>query len=272
MNLLSNHDEKTVAIITARGGSKRIPGKNIREFCGKPILSYSIEAALKSGAFDEVMVSTDSDEIAEIALKYGADVPFRRSSEMAGDFATTDEVIAEVLEEFDRRTQMGCSEDNFRRTNYAGNPENKSSGKVFSGEHVFQKFCCIYPTAPFLTPGRLRKAMQLLEEHESVLPVVKFSYPPQRGFVKLANQCVARWMPQYAAVRSQDLEPIYHDAGQFYACRTDAFFRGRTTDVEDMVPLVLPETEVQDIDTFEDWAIAEEKFRQLRGKQSCHYM
>ncbi len=223
---------KNLAMITARGGSKRIPGKNIREFCGKPILAYSIEAAKKSGVFDEIMVSTDDDRIAEIAEQYGADVPFRRSAENSGDFASTDEVIAEVLETYEKR----------------GNPA--------------ERFCCIYPTAPFLTPERLKTAMELLEEHESVLPVVAFSYPPQRGFV-VKNGCAARWMPQYETARSQDLEKIYHDAGQFYACRSDAFFRGRTTDVEDMVPLVLPESEVQDIDTLEDWKIAESKYTAL---------
>lgn len=223
---------KRLAIITARGGSKRIPGKNIRVFCGKPILAYSIEAALRSGVFDEVMVSTDDDRIAEIAAKYGAAVPFRRSEKTAGDFATTDEVIAEVLEGYQERNNA---------------PE---------------QFCCIYPTAPFLTPERLKTAMEMLQEHESVLPVVAFSYPPQRGFV-VREGCVTRWMPQYEKTRSQDLDRIYHDAGQFYACRTESFFRERTTDVEDMVPLVLPESEVQDIDTPEDWKAAEEKYQRL---------
>lgn len=224
---------KNLAMITARGGSKRIPGKNKRQFCGKPILAYSIEAALGSGVFDEVMVSTDDDEIADLALRLGACVPFRRSDRTAGDYATTDEVIAEVLEEYRKRGQE---------------PES---------------FCCIYPTAPFLTPSRLKEAMELLKEHESVLPVTAFSYPPQRGFV-VKDGCVARWMPQYETARSQDLDKIYHDAGQFYACRTEAFLRGMTTDVTDMVPLVLPESEVQDIDTPEDWKLAEQKFLLLK--------
>lgn len=226
---------KSLAMITARGGSKRIPGKNKKEFCGKPILAYSIEAALESGAFDEVMVSTDDEEIAVLAQRYGAGVPFRRSDRTAGDYATTDEVIAEVLEEYRKRGQE---------------PES---------------FCCIYPTAPFLTPSRLKEAMELLKEHESVLPVTVFSYPPQRGFV-VRDGCVARWMPQYETARSQDLDKIYHDAGQFYACRTEAFLRGMTTDVADMVPLVLPESEVQDIDTPEDWKLAEQKFLLLRKR------
>ena len=223
-----------LAMITARGGSKRIPGKNYKEFCGKPILLYSIEAALESGVFDEVMVSTDDDHIAGIAEAAGAKVPFRRSAKTSDDYATTDEVIAEVLETYEER-----------------------------GIH-YDSFCCIYPTAPFLNAERLQEAMKLLEEHESVLPVVGFSYPPQRGFIVGAEtKTVLRWMPQFEHTRSQDLEKIYHDAGQFYACRTDAFFRGRTTDVEDMVPLVLQEKEVQDIDTPEDWGMAEIKFRLL---------
>lgn len=228
---------KRLAMITARGGSKRIPGKNIRMFCGKPILAYSIEAALESGVFDEVMVSTDDERIAALAEQYGASVPFRRSEKTAGDFATTDEVIAEVLEGY---AALGRA------------PE---------------QFCCIYPTAPFLTPERLKAAMELLSEHESVLPVVAFSYPPQRGFV-VRNGCVCRWMPQYEKTRSQDLDRIYHDAGQFYACRTESFLRADTTDVEDMVPLVLPESEVQDIDTLEDWSIAEEKYRRLHPENT----
>lgn len=226
---------KNLAMITARGGSKRIPGKNKKKFCGKPILAYSIEAALESGAFDAVMVSTDDDEIAEIARHYGADVPFRRSDRTSGDYATTDEVIAEVLEEYRKRGME---------------PE---------------RFCCIYPTAPFLTPSRLKDAMELLDVHESVLPVTAFSYPPQRGFV-VQDGRVVRWMPQYETARSQDLDRIYHDAGQFYACRTEAFLRGMTTDTADMVPLVLPESEVQDIDTPEDWALAEQKFLLLRKR------
>ncbi len=229
---------KSLAMITARGGSKRIPGKNKKEFCGKPILAYSIEAALGSGVFDEVMVSTDDDEIASLAQRFGARVPFRRSARTAGDFATTDEVIAEVLEEYRR---LGLE------------PE---------------RFCCIYPTAPFLTPSRLKEAMELLDAHESVLPVTAFSYPPQRGFV-VKEGCVERWMPQYETARSQDLEKIYHDAGQFYACRTEAFLRGMTTDVADMVPLVLPESEVQDIDTPEDWKLAEQKFLLLKERSDA---
>lgn len=225
---------KKLAIITARGGSKRIPRKNIKEFCGKPILCYSIEAAFASGAFDEVMVSTDDAEIAEIARSAGANVPFFRSAEMSGDYASTDDVIMEVLKEYEKRG------------------------------FFFEAFCCIYPTAPFLTGKRLKDAMELLETADSVMPVVPFSYPPQRGLIVNDKGFVERQFPEYATARSQDLPKIYHDCGQFYACRTAPFMEAGTTDVEKLVPLVLSEMEVQDIDTPEDWEIAEIKFRRLQ--------
>lgn len=225
---------KKLAIITARGGSKRIPRKNISDFCGKPILCYSIEAAFASQAFDEVMVSTDDAEIAEIARSAGASVPFFRSAEMSGDYASTDDVIMEVLKEYEKRGLF------------------------------FEAFCCIYPTAPFLTGKRLKDAMDLLETADSVMPVVPFSYPPQRGLIVNEQGFVERQFPEYATARSQDLQKIYHDCGQFYACRTAPFMEAGTTDVEKLVPLVLSEMEVQDIDTPEDWEIAEIKFRRLQ--------
>ena len=222
--------QRRLAMITARGGSKRIPRKNVKEFCGKPILFYSIEAALSAGVFDEVMVSTDDEEIACLAKEAGAKVPFMRSEETSNDYASTDEVIMEVLKEYEKR-----------------------------GEH-FDSFCCIYPTAPFITGKRLKEAMELLEEADSVMPVVPFSYPPQRGLVVNKSGYVERQFPEYATARSQDLQKIYHDCGQFYACRTIPFMEAETTDVEKLVPLVLSEMEVQDIDTLEDWEIAEIKY------------
>lgn len=227
---------KKLAMITARGGSKRIPRKNLKEFCGKPILLYSIEAALKAGIFDEVMVSTDDEEIAGLARNAGASVPFMRSEETSNDYASTDEVIMEVLKEYEKRGQ------------------------------VFESFCCIYPTAPFITGERLKEAMELLNTAESVLPVVAFSYPPQRGMIVNQKGYIERQFPQYAAARSQDLEKVYHDCGQFYACRTIPFMEAKTTDVEKMVPLVLSEMEVQDIDTLEDWELAEIKYRKIYNR------
>lgn len=224
---------RNLAIITARGGSKRIPRKNIKGFCGKPILHYSIQAALDAGIFEEVMVSTDDEEIAEIAKAAGAKVPFFRSEQTANDFASTDDVIMEVLSEYQKR-----------------------------GEN-FDAFCCIYPTAPFLTGQRLKEAMALLDTADSVMPIVPFSYPPQRGLIINEKGLVARQFPEYATARSQDLPKIYHDCGQFYACRTKPFLEAGTTDVENLVPLILSEMEVQDIDTLEDWEIAEIKYRRL---------
>lgn len=223
----------SLAIITARGGSKRIPRKNIRPFCGKPIICYSIEAALSSGLFTEVMVSTDDAEIAQIARDAGAAVPFMRSAAAAGDYASTDDVIREVLEAY------------------------QAIGKTFN------TFCCIYPTAPFVTAAKLKNAMEMLKSAESVMPVVAFSYPVQRGLRLDSQGHIGYKWPEYATARSQDLEKIYHDCGQFYACRTEAFFREGTTDTQDLVPLILPEMEVQDIDTLEDWAIAEVKYQKM---------
>ena len=229
---------KSIAIITARGGSKRIPRKNIREFCGKPILAYSVEAALEAGVFDRVMVSTDDREIARTAVEYGAEVPFFRSEKTSNDYATTAQVLEEVLEECGRRGW-----------NYEG-------------------VCCIYPTAPFLTPRRLRDGMRLLEESgaDSVLPVVRFGFPPQRGVV-VEDGCVRFKWPEYRTSRSQDLEVFYHDAGQFYCVREAVFRREGSLVMENTAPLILPETEVQDIDTEEDWKLAEMKFRLLREKR-----
>ena len=224
---------KQLAMITARGGSKRIPRKNIRPFCGRPILCYSIEAAQSSGVFDEIMVSTDDPEIAEIARKYGAEVPFFRSPATANDYASTDDVIREVLQ-----TYLSMGQD-------------------------FDAFCCIYPTAPFVTGKRLKEAMELLGHADSVMPVVPFSYPPQRGLLISEAGFLERQFPEYALTRSQDLPKIYHDCGQFYACRTKAFFDEGTTDVKGLIPLVLSEMEVQDIDTLEDWELAEIKYQKL---------
>ena len=226
----------SIAIITARGGSKRIPRKNIKEFCGKPIITYSIEAALMSGIFDEVMVSTDDSEIAEVARKAGAQVPFMRSEASAGDYASTDDVIMEVLETY------------------------KKQGRVFDA------LCCIYPTAPFVTAEKLQGAMKLLEQADSVMPVVAFSFPPQRCMVLNENGELRMKWPEYATTRSQDLEPYYHDCGQFYCCKADLFMEYKTTDLPNMVPMIMSELEVQDIDNPDDWEIAELKYRKMMKK------
>lgn len=228
---------KSVAIITARGGSKRIPHKNIKEFCGKPIISYSIEAALKAGCFDEVMVSTDDAQIAEIASEYGAKVPFMRSEENSDDFATTRDVILEVLKQY----------------------ENEGV--------AFDYVCCIYPTAPFITAERLRESMELLQEKQadSVFPVVQFSFPPQRGVVLDDGKAVFKW-PEYMLARSQDLEPFYHDCGQFYCLNVEAFKQQKLLCMKKTYPVILDELEVQDIDNETDWKLAELKYRLLHDE------
>lgn len=229
---------KSVAIITARGGSKRIPRKNIKEFCGKPILAYSIEAALASGCFDTVMVSTDDEEIAGIAREYGAEVPFFRSETTANDYATTADVLLEVFAEYEKR-----------------------------GE-AFKKACCIYPTAPFLTASKLKDAMKLLDEKEaeSVLPVVRFSFPPQRSVVIKDGYLQPKW-PECMPMRSQDLEPFYHDVGQFYCFDVNCFLEQKNLIMKKTVPFEMPESCVQDIDTPSDWQMAELKYRMMQEEK-----
>ena len=227
----------SVAIITARGGSKRIPHKNIKSFLGEPIIAYSIRAALESGCFDEVMVSTDDGKIAEVAEKFGAKVPFFRSAENSDDFSTTRDVVKEVLAQY------------------------AAEGKYFDYA------CCIYPTAPFITAQRLAESMKLLEEKQadSVFPVVQFSFPPQRSIVLNDGKAAFKW-PEHTLTRSQDLEPFYHDCGQFYCLNVKAFGEQELLIMKNTYPVVLDEMEVQDIDNETDWKLAELKFSLLREK------
>lgn len=228
--------EENIAIITARGGSKRIPKKNIKKFCGEPIIAYSIRAALESKLFDEVMVSTDSEEIAEIAMQYGATVPFMRSEAASNDYATTADVVMEVLSEYAKR------------------------GREFTYT------CCIYPTAPFVNATKLCEAMQKIKETDAIqlTPVVSFSFPPQRGFVIGADGLMRYKFPECKDKRSQDLEKMYHDAGQFYIYKTKPYMEANGRVAQGIIPFVMSELEVQDIDNEEDWKIAEVKYRLLR--------
>lgn len=229
---------KIIAIITARGGSKRIPRKNVRSFLGKPILAYSIEAALESGVFDEVMVSTEDEEIAEIAQRCGAKVPFFRSERTSSDFASTVDVLEEVIERY------------------------------ASEKRQFDMICCVYPTAPFITAEKLRRAVSLMEEKkaDALLPVVRYSFPPQRGMV-VKEGLVGYQYPEFEGARSQDLEPVYHDCGQFYFCKTDVFQKYRTMIPKNTIPMEIPETEVQDIDNLSDWELAELKYKMVMQKK-----
>ena len=224
---------KNIAIIPARGGSKRIPRKNIKPFMGKPILAYSIEAALESGLFSEVMVSTDDEEIAEIARHYGAKIPFMRSIETANDFAGTDDVILEVLKMYKAR-----------------------------GEE-FDTLCCIYSTAPFVTAQKLLKAYtKLNSEINSVFTCVAYSYPVQRS-LHIVDGKIEMVCPEYFDARSQDLETIYHDAGQFYIATVDSYLKEKKLWGTHTAGFVLSEMEVQDLDTLTDWQVAEMKYNLL---------
>lgn len=228
---------KNIAIIPARGGSKRIPRKNIRPFMGKPIIAYSIEAALQSGLFDEVMVSTDDEEIAAIAKTYDAKVPFMRSAETSNDYAGTDDVILEVLDMY------------------------KERGKEF------ETFCCIYSTAPFVTSDRLVEAYGKLNSSiDSVFTCVAYSYPIQRSF-RIIDDRICMVYPEYFDARSQDLEIIYHDAGQFYIATVNSYIRERKLWGANTVGLILSELEVQDLDTLTDWQLAEMKYRLLHKER-----
>lgn len=222
---------KSIAIITARGGSKRIPKKNIKNFCGKPIIQYSIEAAIQSGVFSEVMVSTDSKEIAEIAKALGAAIPFLRTVKTSNDYATTSDVLKEVL------------------------------GAYCDLGQEFDYGCCIYPTAPFITKQLLTEAMIKLKESnaDTIIPVVEYSFPPQRALM-IKDGFAQMLYPENVNIRSQDLEPIYHDAGQFYAFQIQNFLKsGKLLDGK-IYPIIRTNLEVQDIDTEEDWMIAEMKY------------
>ncbi|MEO6832320.1 MAG: pseudaminic acid cytidylyltransferase [Chitinophagaceae bacterium] len=229
---------KSVAIITARGGSKRIPRKNIKPFLGKPIIQYSIEAALQSGLFDEVMVSTDDQEIAAVAKAAGAKVPFLRSADNSNDYATTADVIAEVLQQY----------------------------KIEGIEFEFA--VCIYPTAPFVTAQKLKDAAAQLKKTgaDSLIPVTRFSFPIWRSF-KIENEKLAFNWPENALKRSQDLPPAFHDCGQFYFFKTKEFLESKTLVGTNTSYLEMPESEVQDIDNEEDWKIAEIKYAFLKEKQ-----
>lgn len=226
---------KSIAIITARGGSKRIPRKNIRSFLGKPIIEYSIKAALESKNFSVVMVSTDDEEIAEVARKCGAEVPFLRSKKNSDDYSTTVDVLFEVLDQY------------------------KEIGQEFD------YFCCIYPTAPFVTSEKLNMAIEILinNETDTVFPITKFGFPIQRA-LKIENGFTVLNQPQYLNSRSQDLEPMYHDCGQFYFMKTKPFYEKKKVLTNKTMSIVVPETEVQDIDNEEDWKIAELKYQLLK--------
>ncbi len=228
-----------IAIIPARGGSKRIPRKNIKEFCGKPIIAYSIEAALEAGIFDEVMVSTDDEEIADIAKQYGANVPFMRSEKTSDDHATTADVLLEVLEKY------------------------KEQGKNF------MYGCSFYATAPFVTADILCDAFEKLKQSnaQSLLPVVAFSFPPQRG-VYIREEKLVLAQPEYLNFRSQDIEKMYHDCGSFCMFKVQNLINEKILITETTVPYIMDEIRVQDIDNLTDWELAELKYIFMTSKKT----
>jgi len=219
-----------IAIIPARGGSKRIPRKNIKSFLGKPIIAYSIQAALDSGVFDEVMVSTEDEEIAAIARQYGAKVPFMRSEFAASDTAVDKDVLFEVLGEYQKRGQ------------------------------TFDWFVQIYPCAPFVTPQKLRDMVKMLQEKDidSISPVCRFGSAPQRGMV-MRDGKLEYLYPQYMNTRSQDLEPVYYGCGQYWGVRVKSYLDH--PDNMSRLPLIVPEEDFQDVDTEADWRMAEVKYK-----------
>jgi pseudaminic acid cytidylyltransferase len=217
-----------ICVIPARGGSKRIPRKNIKEFCGQPIIAYSIKAALGSQCFDKVIVSTDDAEIAEVAKFFGAEVPFVRPKGLSGDFTGTSDVVKHAINWF--------IEQNIE-VNYV---------------------CCIYATAPFIKKQYLKEGFKKLQNSDKsfVFSVASFASSIQRA-IKINNDKVSMFYPQYLMTRSQDLEDAYHDAGQFYWGRSQAFTDNEIVFSDKSIPMILPRYMVQDIDTLEDWCRAE---------------
>ncbi len=224
-----------LCIIPARGGSKRIPRKNIKDFLGKPIIAYSIETALKSGCFDRVIVSTDDEDIANIARQYGAEIPFVRPKELSNDFAGTLPVIKQAIEWMEA-----------------------------DGEQV-DWACCLYATAPFVQTGLLQAAFQQLQTTgaEYCFSVTTFGTPIQRAFKVTEQQRLEMFHPENFHKRSQDLEEAYHDAGQFYWGHPEAFKNQRAIYSEFSSPYMLPRYLVQDLDTEEDWIRAELMYQAL---------
>lgn len=222
-----------IAIIPARGGSKRIPNKNIKEFLGKPIIAYSIQAAIESNLFDKIVVSTDSEEIKAISQKYGAEVPFLRSEKNSDDFATTIDLILEVIKQLE---EIGYKVD---------------------------EACCIYATAPFVRSEELTTAYSLLveEAYDVVFPALPYSFPIQRAIKLDSEKKIKMFFPDEKQTRSQDLEKSYHDSGQFYWFKVKSVIEKKTLWTDNTGVIILDEMYAHDIDTLKDWEIAEFKYR-----------
>ena len=223
-----------VAIIPARGGSKRIPGKNIKLFLGKPIIAYSIETTLKAGIFDKVIVSTDSEEIASVAREYGAETPFMRPAELADDFSGTTEVIAHAIKWFQEK-----------------------------GDQI-NLACCVYATSPFLDSDTIIKGMRILEETNKQYSLTVTHFPSSiHRALKIGNNQLDMFWPENFNVRSQDLDEAYYDAGQMYCGKPKAFIDGLSFFANYSAPIILPNYLVQDIDTLDDWRTAELMYKAI---------
>lgn len=225
-----------LAIIPARGGSKRIPRKNIKPFCGKPMIAWSIEAAQESGCFDRVIVSTDDAEIAEVARQYGAEVPFMRPLELSDDHTGTIPVIRHAIE------------------------------TINSQGRAVEQACCLYATAPFIRAEDLRRGLELLQGSGGnyAFSVTSYAFPIQRAIRLTPEGRVEMFNPEHFSTRSQDLEEAYHDAGQFYWGRAEAWLQGQMIFSPASLPVMLPRHRVQDIDTPEDWVRAEWMFKAMQ--------
>jgi len=226
-----------VAIIPARGGSKRIPRKNIKNFCGKPMIAWSIEAAIKSGCFDRVVVSTDDEEIAAVAKEYGAEVPFMRPKELADDFAGTTPVIKQAIQWLNKNAEPPSF------------------------------VCCIYATAPFVSAEDIQQGLKQLEQTQAsyAFTVTSYAFPIQRAIKITAKNGIEMFTPAHFNTRSQDLEEAYHDAGQFYWGKAEAWLAETIIFGPDSTPIILPRHRVQDIDTPEDWERAEWLFKAMKA-------
>lgn len=229
-----------IAIIPARGGSKRIPRKNIKDFCGKPMIAWSIEAAKASGCFERIIVSTDDHEIADIAQQWGAEVPFMRPRELSDDYTGTQPVIAHAI-----NTLQAAS------------------------EQPITLACCIYATAPFIQAEDMQAGMKQLQKQQTdfAFSVTSYAFPIQRALRITPDQRVAMFNPEHFQTRSQDLEEAWHDAGQFYWGTSEAWLSGQPIFGTHAIPIVLPRHHVQDIDTAEDWERAEWLFRAMQAGQ-----
>ncbi len=231
-----------LCVVPARGGSKRIPGKNIKPFCGKPMIAWSIEAAQASGCFDRIVVSTDDLEIANTARTWGAEVPFMRPQELADDHTSAARVIQHAVEWFDEQR----------------------SGQREALDYV----CCLFATAPFVSPEDLRTGLELLlrEACSYAFSVARYTFPVQRAIKIKEDGRMEMFHPEHFTSRSQDLEEAWHDAGQFYWGTAEAWRQGTMIFGQDSVPVKLPAHRVQDIDTAEDWTRAEWLFRAMQAE------